>query len=284
MKRNKFLKYVIWGSGTVIIGILLFFIMMFFGNPISSSMAKMSAQQYIKEQYPSKDYKIERVAYNFKDGNYYVHIKSESSIDTAFALIYNGLGKFLRDDYEYRVVQGQNTYERLNRDYRKLVDGVIQSDSFKYKDDVFIGYGDLILEDEKSTKDSSMIPTLELDKTYDYQKLGKACGEICIYIGDDQEGLQGEKALLRTKEILLAIKEVFDTSGVTFNKIDFVLYKPAYGEDGSTYIGDNLVNIEDFLYEQICEDGLYERIKQNHEALTAYYHQEDLKIVKQLKA
>ena len=68
------------------------------GNPISKMMARNAAEKYLETNYPNTDYAIEEVSYSFKDGGYYSHIVSPSSMDGNFTLRISMLGKIRGDD------------------------------------------------------------------------------------------------------------------------------------------------------------------------------------------
>ena len=90
----------------------------------------------------------------------------------------------------------------------------------------------------------------------------------------------GELSEEKLAEILLNIKSVFDKSGVTFYAIDCVLQQsksevstpPDY-----TYVTPQQIEVMDFLYSDIYEEGLVERVKKaNEEAIK--YNEEQNKI------
>ena len=62
------------------------------GNPISKMLAQSTAERYLAEHYGDTDYYIDRVSYNFKDGNYHAFVRSPSSVDTTFTLSLTMLG------------------------------------------------------------------------------------------------------------------------------------------------------------------------------------------------
>ena len=54
----------------ILLGIVGFFAVAFFGNPVSYLLAANGAEIYLKYQYSDTDYIILKSGYNFKDGNY----------------------------------------------------------------------------------------------------------------------------------------------------------------------------------------------------------------------
>ena len=227
------------------------------GNPVSKAMAKSTAKKYLKTTYSGTDYYIEEISYSFKDCNYYADIKSPSSMDTEFSFAINMAGKLLWDNYEGAVLSKQNTADRLYMEYRKLVDTVLESPMFPFDSD--IGYGDLQFV-EAAYVGAEGIPSyaivteeLELDGFYDIAELGRQAGLIVIYFYDEEVTEE------RAAEILLEFKELMDDGGVPFYAIDMVLEYPRT-EDGNTR-PDARVEIDGFLYEDIYEEGLAERVR-----------------------
>ena len=253
----------------MIIGVC-FFANSLVGNPISKALAKNTAENYLEEKYGDKDYELEDVSYSFKDGYYYAHVSSPSSIDTSFSLLINGFGKLRYDYYENNVTNGWNTARRLDSEYRKTVDLIFDSSSFPYN--VHIGYGDLKFN-SLDNKDVPNFPEyalitddLVLDAYYNVNELGARAGKLTLYVADNTVSAE------RMSEILLGIREVFDNAGVGFYAVDCVLEHPL-AENG-TYV-DGKVEVEDFLYSDIYEEGLTERISRANEIVNSYYSEWD---------
>ena len=78
----------------------------------------------------------------------------------------------------------------------------------------------------------------------------------------------------RLAEIILDVKQIFDNAGVKFYSLDFVLEYPKL-EDHSQK--DDRVEVMNFLYSDIYEDGMVERVKASDEAAKAYYAEQDAK-------
>jgi hypothetical protein len=56
------------------------------GNPISEMLATKTAEKYLAEKHPGKDYVLEGVTFNFKFICYNAYFKSPSSPDSSFTL------------------------------------------------------------------------------------------------------------------------------------------------------------------------------------------------------
>ena len=241
------------------------------GNPISKAVATKTAEKHIEENYADKDFEIERVTFSFKDGYYHAFIYSPSSIDSDFTILIDMWGKLRYDTYENRVLSGGNTADRISRDYRAVVDKVLDSQAFPYNE--HIGYGDFdfyprVHLEEYSVPEYALITEdLTLDAFYDVNELGAKHGKLTIYIDDDTVSYE------RLAEILLDIRKIFDDSGVKFYVIDCVL-EYQKNEDSSKK-QEGRVEVREFLYADIYEDGMVERVKASDEAANAYYDEQD---------
>ena len=249
------------------------------GNPISKAMATNTAEKHIEENYGDKDFEIERVTFSFKDGYYHAFIYSPSSIDSSFTLMIDMWGKLRYDTYEDRVLSGGNTADRISRDYRAVVDKVLDSQAFPYNE--HIGYGDFdfyprVHLEEYSVPEYALITEdLTLDAFYDVNELGAKHGKLTIYIDDDTVSYE------RLAEILLDIRRIFDDSGVKFYVIDCVL-EYQKNEDSSKK-QEGRVEVREFLYADIYEEGMVERVKASDEAANAYYAEQDAEKLKEVE-
>ena len=249
------------------------------GNPISKAMATNTAEKHIEENYADKDFEVERVTFSFKDGYYHAFIYSPSSIDSDFTILVDMWGKLRYDTYEDRVLSGGNTADRISRDYRATVDKVLDSQAFPYNE--HIGYGDfdfyprVHLEEYSIPEYALITEDLTLDAFYDVNELGAKHGKLTIYIDDDTVSYE------RLSEILLDIRRIFDDSGVKFYVIDCVL-EYQKNEDSSKK-QEGRVEVREFLYADIYEEGMVERVKASDEAANAYYDEQDAEKLKEIQ-
>ena len=248
------------------------------GNPISKAVATNTAEKHLEETYVDKDFEIERVFYSFKDGYYHAFIYSPSSIDSDFTILIDMWGKMRYDTYEDRVLSGGNTADRIGRDYRETVDKVLDSQAFPYN--AHIGYGDFKFYPREHLKEHTVpeyaliTEDLTLDAFYDVNELGAKHGMLTIYIEDNTVTVE------RLSKILLDIKTIFDNAGVKFYMIDCVLEYPK-PEDGKRR--EERVEVMNFLYTDIYEDGMVERVKSSDEAARAYYAEQDAEKLKEIE-
>lgn len=245
----------------------------FYGNPLSRFLASMTARTHLAAAYPDTDLFVERIAYDLKSTGYHVYIKSPSSVDTHFWLNISMLGKLEQDTYDIIVLNGLNTAQRLNDEYRNLTDAVFQDPAFPYT--CAIAFGDLEIHSDEAIQDAFVrnVPfyafnqkDLVLDASYDIPEMGRQAGRLNIYIDSDIVSVE------RAAQIMLDIKEYFDRAGVPFRSMDLTLLYP---RPDKGLRPEGIVCVERFLYEDIYADGLAVRVDRAHKKATAYYEKMD---------
>ncbi len=271
MMKKKVLKIAAFVFAIALIVGVCIFANALVGNPISKALATNTAEKHLEENYADRDFEIERVTFSFKDGYYHAFVYSPSSIDSEFNILVDMWGKLRYDTYEDRVLSGGNTADRISRDYRATVDKVLDSQAFPYNE--HIGYGDfdfyprVHLEQYSVPEYALITEDLTLDAFYDVNELGAKHGKLTIYIDDDMVSYE------KMSEILLDIRRIFDDAGVKFYVIDCVL-EYQKNEDSSRK-KEGRVEVREFLYSDIYEDGMVERVKASDEAARAYYDEQD---------
>ena len=244
------------------------------GNPISKMLAKKAANEYLEANFPDTDYYIEELGFSFKFSNYYAHVRSVTSMDTQFTLHIDMLGNVYFDTYD-SVTDGFVTARRVEQEYRELTNQIFENPSFPYPSD--IGYGTLEIYPQEALDDPNVndIPNyaliqqnLILDQIYDIRELGRQAGHLIIYVESDTISFE------LAAQIMLGIRAEFEKANIPFRTMDFVLQLPL-PEEGPR--PDEEVRVKDFRYEDIYEEGLADRIQKAHDALEAYYAEQDAK-------
>lgn len=240
------------------------------GNPISKLLATNTAKQYIKENHPDMDYQLDGVTFNFKFVCYNAYFTSASSPDSSFTLMLGMDGKIVHNYYEDHVTNRGNTARRLEEAYRAAVGKVLDNPTLPY--DCHIGFGELQFIPEEFKNEAGVPPyalitdELILDGIYDVGELGAKAGKLTIYIYDDTVTAE------RLAEIILDIKGMLDDAGVSFYIMDCVLEYPK-PESGQWQQGR--VEVMDFLYADIYEEGIVERVQASNDAANDYYDEMD---------
>lgn len=244
----------ILGLGVVANGLL--------GNPVSKYLAKRSIQAYIDETYPGQELVLERVGYNFKNGDYFGYVVQPGSQDVHFSVNTDGLGRVRYDDYAYTVANRFNTYQRIEDSYRAITDPVLESlPGYDF------GYGSLACDEGKAGEHEFALPMseLELDGEYDVRAIGAEIGVLIVYMNDDDVTTQ------RAAELLTLLRDKMDEAAVPFRKVELTLWHPKT-EEG--YLDPQQVYAH-LLYEELEPDGLPERVEQSNAAVQETYRQMD---------
>lgn len=243
-----------------LLGMALFIVISLAGNPISKFIVTGNAKKYIGETYSGRDYYIDYVGYNFKNSDYGVFVKSHSSEDTFFTISYNQRGDLVSDDYKDYVESGFNTYIRINDEYKLAAESVLKQLPFEME----IAFGEIESAEKGDGEIAGLdIKTLELDKEYDIYRLGKDYGKIMLYLYD--ENLTAERAA----EIFMEVKKRFIENKVSFCIIDLVIRKHE-NKEIKEWQDKEAINIYSFLYSDIYEEGMLDRVKAAIEDTKAY--------------
>lgn len=266
----KWLRVGFAAAAVAIVCGVLFFANGLMGNPVCSAIAKNHARKMIATQFEETDLQIEQTGFNFKTGGYYVHVRSRSSIDTHFTIEYNGWGQYHYDTYE-DVTSGRNTLQRIDDAYFKQVQQVL--DHWYGAENVNVGYGCINADYELTGFTYEGLPaldlrTLERDARYDLNELGAQYGEVCFYLCTEEVTVE------RAAATLLEVRQLLEDEGLSFYAIDFVLMLPRH-PDGTWNNDGPEIRLEDFPCSEIYEEGLAHRVQAAHDALMAYYAEQD---------
>ena len=251
---------------------LLWFCNAMFGNPVSHTLATKSAKAFLSDRFSNTAYKMERITYSFKDGRYHAFMTSPTSIDGDFSVCFSMLGEYCYDTYD-SVLDGWNTAQRLESEYRKLTDTILYDPALPYDNtqvySIMFGrleiYPREAFEDPNSTgvpEYAILLEDLELNEIYDIKELGAKAGHLILYV--DNEVISVEE----TARIMLDFRSMFDKAAIPFYAMDFVLRHPRT-ENGKS--DDDEIRINDFLYQDIYEEGFTGRIEVAIEETATYY-------------
>ena len=205
-------------AGLAALGVGLFFLNAFAGNPVSALLARGAVHSYLDREYAHLDVCVEKVGYSLKDTNYYAKIVSPTSPDTHFTVYLSMLGQVERDTYA-SVTDGFTTWDRLNTAYFESVKSVLQADDFPYT--VHLANGDFRGGNHAWSDTFALSHEgLVVDGDYDLGELGAKHGHIVLYIEDE------DISYARAAEVLMESRRRLDESGVSFYAMTFVLRHP----------------------------------------------------------
>lgn len=145
----------------------------FAGNPISKAIASNSIKAYVADNYEDMGLELSETTYNFKFDEYTATAQSQISEDTYFNLYYTN-GK-VTDAYEGDVLSGWNTFERLDDEFRIIVEPMIE-EKMSYDFDMVIAGIDK--EDEFSSG------ALTLDMDFDLHNIPLST-YVTVYVFSD---------------------------------------------------------------------------------------------------
>ena len=135
-----------------------------------------------------------------------------------------------------------------------------------------MGFGNLEFDREVNSEEiDGAINRSELinNKIYNVSELGATNGELILYI--DTDTVTNEKAA----EILLKTKELMDKEGISFYSVQLVLQHPPYDAEKPYERPDGEINIRKFLYTDIYEENIVERVSKAVKDTEAYYKEQN---------
>lgn len=278
-KLPRWLRLGLAAASVAVVCGVLYFANGLVGNPVCKAIAKNHAEKMIVQQFDEPDLEIEKVGFNFKTGGYYVHVRSTSSIDTHFSIEYNGWGQYHYDTYD-NVTSGQNTMCRIDDAYRSAVRDAL--DTHYGEENVNVGYGTINADYELTGFTYEGVPaldmrTLQRDALYDLNELGAQYGEVTFYL------CTTEVTMEHAARVLLEVRQLLESKGLAFYAIDFVMMQPR-NPDGTWNNDGPEIRIENFPCAEIREEGLADRVQAAHDALMAYYAEQDAKAKEQVEA
>ncbi|WP_294794110.1 DUF3139 domain-containing protein [uncultured Fenollaria sp.] len=236
---TKTMKIILYISLVLLLGVILFFLVVFYGNPISKILANRSADEYLSTHYTDLDLVRERAYYNFNDGTYYVRIWDKKSIDTKFYLSFDSFGKFKYDSYSERLF---NTYSRYVLFLNALADEIAKDSGLDFE--IWLGPDDEI----------NYSSYLTLDQDFDADNLpSKVKADFKSYaekpsLDDLMDGLKKVYEVLKERNI--AVKSY---SGLVIPNAD-------KKDDGEAETWKNAVSVND-VPEKVIVDGDMEKLK-----------------------
>ncbi len=260
--KKKVLRISALVLALILIGGIAWFACTLLGNPVSSLLARNGARKYVEATYPDTDYVVDYRGYDFKSCDYYAYVSSPSKVDEHFGIYMDGWGRVVRDGYS-AVESKWNVASRLGNDYRSRANALFDSPTFCYETD--ISYGDLEFDErEEAPLSPHAVKRSELENNhvYDIAALGRTNGELVLYVIDT------DLTSAHMAEVLLYVREYFDAAGLPFYRIGLVLRPPRDAEGNR----EDSLRLDGFLYEDIHEEGMVERIEV---ALTAQAAEED---------
>lgn len=227
------------------------------GNPVSRMLAEKAAENYLAGKFPEGGYEVANIWFDSKRGHYGIVVQKSGSQDVRFTVDTDMKGNYHHDTYD-DVLTGWYTAHRLGSEYQTLAEPILHRLNLTYSR----AYVSCELEfEQRQWQDDpydyqyflngeELIP----DGMYDILEVGAAAGSLQITVED--EDVSPEKAA----EILLEVRRLMDEAEVPFHSVDLTLEYPR-PENAMDRRQEGMVEVTGFLYEDIYEEGLAERVR-----------------------
>lgn len=228
------------------------------GNPFSRMLAESAAENYLAGKFPEGGYEVANIWFDSKRGHYGIVVQKSGSQDVRFTVDTDMKGNFHHDTYD-DVLTGWNTAHRLEGEYQILVEPVLHRLNLTFSR----AYASCALEFEHRQwgddpyafqyflNGEALVP----DGEYDMATLGAMAGHLSVTVEESE--VSAEKAA----QILLEIRCLMDEAGVPFHSVDLTLKFPQ-PEDPMQRRQEGTVEVADFPYEEIYEEGLADRVRE----------------------
>lgn len=264
---KKIVRVICVAAAVLLLGFILFFVCALFGDPVSYAVAYFRASAYVEEKYSDKSFVLSGITYNFKTGEYVCAVGDPESIDCHFGVSVEPFGE-ITDYYESYVLSGANTSYRIDGEYRDMVDELLSREDLPFV--LNFGYGMINFVHPKENWEQPdyyvRMSELEIDGEYDANAFGARAGHICIYAFDEDVSIE------RLSEILLDLRALADSEGVSFRTVNLILEHPREENTASDGVR---AEVMDFQYSDIYADGLVDRVRASDLAAREYYAEMD---------
>ncbi len=260
----------------IVVSILLvvYLFIPFFRNPLSDMITRMQVKNYLEENYNGMGYEIQNAEYNYVEPGYRYTVAVPGSTDRHFEIYTKKYGGSLYDTFDMDVALNFNVADRLRQEYHDMVAPLLEDETAIAR---ISGYGSGYIHcetrkgieaerefDGKYTRYTLAVEDLIPDHEYDINDVAKDHGRIVLHI--EREDISYRDA----SEILLKVKEIMDSAEIAFKYVDLVLSTPHTGiGDGSTVGGE--IAVRSFLYQDIYEEGLAERVENAYKEYMEFY-------------
>ncbi len=255
--KKKILKMLAFSLAVCLLIAVVLFANLMLGNPVSKALAQKNVQEYLSLHHAGEGYEIESIVYNWYNTEYIVKCAVPGSLDLNFQMDADCMGNIKSTTYENDILLHGNIKQRLNHSYFELYDAEMNSLSFSF--DLFLTHFSFAFVSDEDTADSGKpsfalyTEELQPDYNYDIRQLAAECGHLTVICRDE------EISVKRLCEILLELKNVADAAGIPFYVIDCMLHQSDLSDEAKDKLSP--IEVFDFLYNDIYEDGLEERVR-----------------------
>lgn len=246
MKKIKWSRILFIVITLLCLGVIYNFITSFYGDPILEKIATHKIKAYVEETYPNMDLEVSKANYNFKFKEYNSQVQSNTSQDTHF--IVTRTGGSISDSYESDVVNRYRTFERIQQEFSKSVEGIIEEE-FPYETSIL--FADL-------GKAEIGISSLTLDMPLDIHNPPLPAA-LTIYI------LSKEISDEYLRDRLLELNSIMIQKQIPIDIYTVVIEEPLPEGEKSDPEGQS-IHLIDFPAEKIMSENLIETMKEHQKA------------------
>lgn len=199
-------------------------------NKIESRVAKNiidpKAGAYIAAQYPGNDFTIEDAYHVWYSNYYHVDVRSSSSPDTHFYLMFDPYTYELeRDSYEDNVIERGNTRARIVQEYEDLIEQSLSDLTYLYYwESNFTVYSENTEHGGFYSPNGLDSSTLILDHDYDVAAMGSDYGYLEITILEEAESVNIQRYL----ELLTEVDQKLTHDGIGYSLVKITLQDALY--------------------------------------------------------
>lgn len=243
MKKIKWYHIVSLLLVLLLVLFILSVVFSFYGNPVTKTIASSGIRKYVEEAYPNMNLEVSKTGYNFKFDEYMSHVQSKDSADTNFTVRWEDGN--ITDTYEEDVINCWNTYERLQREFSKVLEEIIARE-FPYETSMV--FGDFGRKGED-------INGLELDMPLDLKKL-PIPATLTIYFFGREINYE------LFKERLLEISAIMERHEINISYYNVVMQEPLEGGEKPKPDGQS-IHLFDYPAQRLVSEKLVDNIKEH---------------------
>ncbi len=210
------------------------------GNPVSRILAGININEYVEKNFSGQGYEVTDIKFDYLSASYVASVEVPGSFDRHFSISAGLDGKVKDKIHADNSWLTENTADRIRSTYKDAVEAVFSNPDFQYPQASLFATIDF-------EENPDLYDKLEPDMQFNINEFGAKAG--CISIEIWENNLTAEHAA----EIMLHTKELLDKNGIEFYKMDCNIRNP----DTENY---EAFYVEDFLSDEIYEEGMIERV------------------------
>ncbi len=266
---KKYLKVGAFLVALLLIGFLVYIVDFFTGYPVSYFRVQHTAEQYMEENYSGMDYVLSKPSYSLKLGGFDMEASIPNTIDNHFSISFYRGGTLKYDTYEQDVLNKANTAIRLSNDYNAKIRDVFANSDFPFAADISGDFQSARTGVQEQQHEPGVYPEkwniqeLVLDGEYDISELSGQYGTVFLSVTSRDVSVKA------AAESFLRLKAIMEQNHLPFKSV--TLWISSEKTDDSENPVEQL-QILNFGWDDIYEEGLEERVNEAVAATESYYN------------